>query len=470
MEVNGVSASLFSGTSLASRTAAAGNLTLAGPAQATDENLSPKPVEAPNRGGGEPEGSALKVFKQELKYLLAAKLGFVFSAKNPVTQAVRAELSAREAASETITAASRLVNENPDISRRALSAFRNQVDDSAQAARQVVADDGGLSEAVARVDEGLSKLEDAASRNVQSSASVLSVDSKVRERSTIRIRTQEGDVVKLDLRSVQRLSADDYAVSNEHGTATRTEIDVSSRSRLRFTVDGDLNDAELEAIQSVFAQAEDIASDFFGGDLAAAFSSASNFEFDSEQLARVKLRFRSREVSRVAYSEVVNSFVPAETPAEAPAAAPAAATKPPAAAPVTTPAPKPVAAQPVPQPTPTPKVEPIAVTTADKADEVAAGPVVTSAPAPSVEEQLAAYDFEPLFEFLGKIADFLQNVAQGYEKRDESEGVSYQFHYSQKMKLEILKSVITVAAPADAEDAAEQAGEVIDRVAEVDDD
>ncbi len=453
MEVNGVSASVFSGASLASRSTVS-RVPVAAPPEATDDAVPPRPSGTVNRDGDEPQGRALGVFKQELKYLLAAKLGFTFSAKNRVTDAVRAELSAREVASQTITAASRLVNENPDISRKALSAFRNQVNESAEAARRVPNGDAGLDDAVAEVNKGLDKLEASASRNVRSSASVLSVDSRIRERSTIRIRTQEGDVVRLDLRNVQRLSADDYAVADEDGAATRTEIDVSGRSRLRFTVDGDLNEAELEAVQSVFAQAEEIASDFFGGDLAAAFSAASNFEFDNEQLARVKLRFRSREVSRVAYSEVVNSFTQAE-----PAANAADAADTPKANPVAAPAAKAPATRP----------EPVTVKSAGNTEPAAASSPTEAPAVPSIEDQLAAYDFAPLFDFLDKIAGFLQNVAQGFEKRDDDEGVDYQFHYSQKMKLEILKTVITVSAPTDAEDAAERAGAVIDRVAEADD-
>ena len=448
MEVNGVSASLFSGASLASR-----SVTASVPVR-TEESEAPQTQEPVNRGGNVPKGRALGVFKQELKFLLAAKLGFAFSAKNQVTEAIRAELSATEVASETITAASRLVNENPDVSQQALSEFRDQVDASAQAAREIGDDSGELADAVAAVDDGLEKLEESAAQNVTSSASVLSVESQVRERSTIRIRTQEGDIVKLDLRSVERLSADDYATSDESGSASLTRIDTSSSSRLRFSVEGDLNDAELDAIQNVFAQAEEIASDFFGGDLASAFSAASGFEFDNEQLARVNLRFRSREVTRVSYAEVVNSATPSAPAVEQQAAA-AAPAAPVSDAPVA----EPKTAEPAPVPAPVDAVEP---TAAQPAEASPASSV------PSAADQLAAFDFAPLFEFLDMIAGFLQDVSKGYEAEDDESGMTYQFHYSQSMKLEILKSVISVSAPADAEEAADTAVEVIDRVIEVD--
>ncbi len=192
-------------------------------------------------------GRALEIFRQELNYALYAKLGLKLAAERPVYDAVKTALTAGDIATDTLGTASRVVAENPDVSSRALIRFRQSVQAAAAYTRETVGGDDdidGLEDALGKLDGGLDELDEETSRNVRSEASVLSVDTRLRQRSTIRIRTQEGDVVRLDLRRAERLSAEDVAVADERGLATRTEVSLSSRSRFTLSVRGDLSEAK----------------------------------------------------------------------------------------------------------------------------------------------------------------------------------------------------------------------------------
>ena len=401
-------------------------------------------------------GRALEIFRQELKFTATAK--YCKSCTDPVAAAADTPVSADDVAAEALGDASRLAAENRDISSFALLRFRQRVQAAAAYTQQTVGGDADidkLDDAVARVNAGLDSLDESASRNVESSASVLSINSSLRQRSTIRIRTQEGDVVRLDVRRASNLSASDVAVSGENGSASRTEVAVSSRSRLLLSVKGDLNDAEYAAIREVFAQAEEIAREFFDGDLAAAFSRASGLEFDAEQLAGVKLRFRSREVTTAAYAAI-------QSVAPAPAAEPAPALPAPSEPTAGEVADRPAAGVAIPAPLPVPKTierQPVA---ADGND----APGATEAPSPVPSPP--SLDDLPFLRFFDRLADFLEGVADGFERQvaGAAEAASYRVHYSQSFKLQIFKSVLELSAPGDTpDDGADLAAKLIDGIA-----
>ncbi|MDX1562566.1 MAG: hypothetical protein R3305_06540, partial [Gammaproteobacteria bacterium] len=117
------------------------------------------------------------------------------------------------------------------------------------------------------------------------------------EKSVLRIRTQEGDVVALKIRAGESLKVSVGAEGDDDDGVTIAETRVVARSstRVSLKVKGDLNEAELAAIRDVFAQATALAEDFFSGDYAAAFETASALAIDGDQLARVSLRLKVRE-------------------------------------------------------------------------------------------------------------------------------------------------------------------------------
>lgn len=404
---------------------------------------------------------ALKIFRQEIKTAVAAELGVSVSAQRSAYDLLKAAPSSDEIAAETLGAASRLAAQNADISASALLKFRQRVQVAAAITQQTVGTDddiGKVDDAVGKVQTGLDALDKDAARNVESSASVLSIESRERQRSTIRIRTQEGDIVRLDMRRSSRLSAEDVAVSNENGSASRTEIALSSRSRFTLSVKGDLNDAEFAAIQNVFAQAESIADEFFDGDLSAAFSLASELQFDAEQLSKVNLRFRSREVTTATYAQIRESSPP---PAVDTQAAPP-------------PIGRPEADQANDGPTAS-AVTPASAKVGARANDAVATDQPKPVDPPAPVAQTADLSDVSFLKFFDLLADFLHSVADGFDRATERlsadaaelEASAFKFHYSQSFKLELFKSVLQVSAPADASnDALDLAASLIDGIAD----
>ncbi len=397
-------------------------------------------------------GLALGILKQELsmRAWIRARLSTSFAEPRPTAETI---------AEDALAAAKQIVAESPSTARESLVSFRSRVEQATSYAREAIgADDDAdeIDEVVAKVDEGLGELEDDVAGYRESSASVLAVDTRTKQRSTIRILTQEGDVVRLSLRRADSLSATDVAYSDGNVSVSATEVAVSSRSRMMLSVKGDLNEAEFEAIRNVFAQAEAIADEFFGGDIGAAFGVARGFEFDTEQLARVNMRFRMREISTVAYAETVRTL-------------PAAARQdprflgPPEVADPIEPRPYDEAPEPFPY-----DEAPILPVPGTEPSDVIDVELPTPAPVqPAPVDKPATSAFESFFETLNA---FLRSISEGFQS--ELSGSSLRYHYSESFKLEMLGAVLHTLAGAEemhgGEDTlAAEAGVSADRASEM---
>lgn len=394
------------------------------------------------QGGELHSRRALGVFRQELRHSLKMHFHARFASTQQNYMENATPVSADDVAAETLGTAKQIVSAAPMRSSRAIISMRASVHEAASYAQQTVAsgdDATDLDAAVAKIGDGLDQMADEAAAVQESRSSVLDVNMRTRQRTSIRIRTQEGDIVRFNLKQVDKLSASDVAVSNEDGEASSTAVEMSSRSRMSVRVKGDLNESEMAAIKTVFEQAQQMADDFFGGDIAAAFDAAQGFEYDAEQLARVNLRFRMRQVSNISYTETVTTQQRPviESPAEpAQAAAPALAPARPEAAPR--------ADLPV---------EPVV------ADKPRVEAVVDEAPA----AEPPALDGNALSGFFDLVSDFLRSVGDGFDYA--SGGSSIRLHYSESFKLELLRTVISTTAPAGAENAAATADAIIGSVA-----
>ena len=442
MDTNGIS-TVAGSLGPAASTSRRAALPAIGGAQSTSD-VREQPVTRGRRAG-----HALQVLRHELRFALKAYFKARFAATPPGYGDAQPPATADDVVGEALGAAQQLAQESPTTAAKSLIRFRAQIRESATAVRETLAPQDELDDvddALAKLDGGLDELDAVVTQNRESSASVMEIDTRTKQRSTIRIRTQEGDIVRFDLKRVDRLSATDASVSNEDGFASLTSVEMSSRTRLMLRVNGDLNDNELAAIQNVFAQAEQIANDFYGGDIGAAFNSASGFEFDTGQLARVNMRFGLRQSSTVTITERIEKPVEA-APApwfapvsDAPRIPAARAPEPPASvaadAPVTAPADADAA----------PIAAPAEALPADVVPPDAAPP---------------ALDTSALGGFFELISSFFRSVGEGFE----AEG--FRFHYSESFKLELLKAVFVTSAPDDAGDAADNAAALLDTMGQV---
>jgi hypothetical protein len=238
----------------------------------------------------------------------------------------------------------------------------------------------------------------------------------VREKVAINILTTEGDQVSIrfrtqDVVNVSSAQATGQATDNS-GTATALNAHVISRGRLKIEVVGNLSDGELTAIGDLLDKVDAVATQFFGGDLQAAFAAASNIGLDSSQIASFSLQLTYSR--RVAF---------ATTGANAPAS-----TAPPADSTATTPA-----AQPQTQPPPTTQVAPATsdTTASASADATTASTPAIPAPAPAPSAQQTITIF---------IKDVLSQLA--------SVSDSGTVRFTMRWKVDFLLTALSTLAPA----------------------
>ncbi|MEH6472030.1 MAG: DUF5610 domain-containing protein [Halopseudomonas sp.] len=128
------------------------------------------------------------------------------------------------------------------------------------------------------------------------------------ETLSLKVTTQDGDevTIKFDKQSDYQSSFGGYADSS--GSAVSFSVDRSESSNYRFSVEGDLDDDEIDALQDLIKDVNEIADDFFDGDVQAAFDQASEFRMDKTELASMNLQLtRSARYTAVsAYEQVQN--------------------------------------------------------------------------------------------------------------------------------------------------------------------
>ncbi len=445
MEIPGISTNGFAGSSVSKQSQGLKQVFKSG---SVDGGAAPEFARKRGRVFGNSNGFALGALRQEIRAALTERFKVAFSAAaGPFNKSAP---TAGEVAGDALATAGQVARTKPLEAREALQQLRKDVAAAGDAVRDLIDDDDldDVEDAIAKISRGLDSADDDVARNTPSAASFLAADSVLKQRSSIRIRTQEGDVVTLDLRRRESFSAEDVALQGSNGSFTSTEVSVSSRSKLVFSVKGDINEQELAAIQGVFEQAETIANDFFGGDLAKAFDAASGLSYDAEQLSRVSLKFREREVTRVNFAQL--GALPAQ-PVPAPETEAVAG---PVSVPVLPDVPY----------IKTPAAVPV-VTEAPKETDIGAALVGASEQATEVEEPpvKAAPPDSAVDAFAESLGDFLRATLEGF-----STGGEQRFFYSESFKLKLLSSVISVSTPDGGERAAENAAAVVDAVSDDD--
>lgn len=132
----------------------------------------------------------------------------------------------------------------------------------------------------------------------------------------MKVTTQDGDVVTIQVGAGQSIDYQSGAIATPRGSVSGYELAQSSYYDLSFSVEGDLDEGELAALNDLFSQVNDIADSFYAGDVGAAFEQALSVGYDGEELAGFAVNMTHSEVVAVAaYQEVATL---AEAPVENP--------------------------------------------------------------------------------------------------------------------------------------------------------
>ena len=124
------------------------------------------------------------------------------------------------------------------------------------------------------------------------------------EQGNISIKTRDGDDINISFGSTTTLAQSQSSTDSGYSS----ETSYSRSQSFSIEVNGDLDDAELKAINSLVEDISGLADEFFNGDVQKAFEQASELGFDAGQIAQFSLDFK--EVKQVAVRE---HYAPGQT-------------------------------------------------------------------------------------------------------------------------------------------------------------
>ncbi len=259
------------------------------------------------------------------------------------------------------------------------------------------------------------------------------------ERTTLQIRTQEGDVVRLKFNVKDSLRAEAATVEDDETVISEISVRARSTTRLKISVQGDLNADELAAIQSVVEQAGALANEFFAGGTAEAAALASSIELNPDQLEQVRLRLSLRE--RLTYTQIGNAAIAQPAPAAVGAAAPAVTD----------------AAQPLASTAPADPAQNVVATAAPLQDEAPTETVADGQPV-LFPDILSAFD--AIATFLTDLLEALSAIPEPAEPSDDT--TAFALRYDVSFKLRVFQSILISVAVAEGDDGDETLPPIVD--------
>ncbi|MBU2880613.1 DUF5610 domain-containing protein [Psychrosphaera sp. B3R10] len=103
------------------------------------------------------------------------------------------------------------------------------------------------------------------------------------------LQTKDGDVVTINASSLMAYQAESASGSTktQFGESQLNYLSADSleENNFAFSVTGELDDDELKAINDILNSVNDLATDFYGGDVNKAFEKAMNMGFDSNEIS-----------------------------------------------------------------------------------------------------------------------------------------------------------------------------------------
>ncbi|MDX1756105.1 MAG: DUF5610 domain-containing protein [Marinobacter sp.] len=163
-----------------------------------------------------------------------------------------------------------------------------------------------------RIQDGLGDLEErflgqAPGQPTPVEATSLSqVEAMARDTLAFEVRTRDGDVVQL------RMDESRYGgirvASGGEGEQARTEATAGTlfAGRYSFSVEGELDAGEREALTALFGEVQNVAGRFFDGDVRGAFEAAQSLGLSGDELASFSLNLTASRTVRAATYEAVS--------------------------------------------------------------------------------------------------------------------------------------------------------------------
>jgi len=182
--------------------------------------------------------------------------------------------------------------------------------------------------AAAQFTDRVANLMDAPATATPSTVDTLAASVQVsrKERGSLVLTTQDGDVLRIRFRASERQQLELASASTGNAQATSVELSSSARSRTRVDVEGSLDAGELKAIEDFVSKVDTLANEFFEGDMEAAFAAAAALDYDAGEIAGFSLKLSMSESMRArAVQHTTARAAPPAPPPDAGVAAPSSA-------------------------------------------------------------------------------------------------------------------------------------------------
>ncbi|WP_293268736.1 DUF5610 domain-containing protein [Neptunomonas sp.] len=137
------------------------------------------------------------------------------------------------------------------------------------------------------------------------------------ETLSLKVKTQDGDEVTIKFANTSQYESSFGIEKDQHGNSqSLLNISRNESSSYQFSVEGDLDNDEIDALQDLIKDVNEISNEFFDGDVQKAFDMASEFRMDKTELSSMNLRLtQSEQYSAVAkYTSAENIDTPSMNP------------------------------------------------------------------------------------------------------------------------------------------------------------
>ncbi|HSC67968.1 MAG TPA: DUF5610 domain-containing protein [Cellvibrio sp.] len=122
------------------------------------------------------------------------------------------------------------------------------------------------------------------------------------------LTTKEGDKVTIKAASSEGLAVEAGRAGRGNNSVSAFNGSYASSQSFSLAIEGDLSEEELGAINDLLGRVNDLASEFFEGDLDVAFDQALNMGYDAEQIGSFSLNLAQAEIQQV--TQAYQTFEP----------------------------------------------------------------------------------------------------------------------------------------------------------------
>ncbi|MGG2397356.1 DUF5610 domain-containing protein [Pseudomonas sp. SH1-B] len=165
---------------------------------------------------------------------------------------------------------------------------------------------GDIDDTYSRIQDGLADLDKRFGATAPGSSGEVAVAgyrerfSALAETFDLSITTRDGDRLRVSVAQASaNWSQSSFAASSDGKSSSVVASSQSGSLQIggwQVSVEGELDDDEIKALETLFSQVQDLSDKFYAGDLAGAFDRAMALDMDGEQLASMSLRLTQTSV------------------------------------------------------------------------------------------------------------------------------------------------------------------------------